>query len=157
MDDKPSPQAPGDPHLIAQIVGAAPFAHALGIEFVKAARGEAILFVPYRAELVGNPSTGVVHGGVITTLLDHALGCAVFTALQSLAQVATLDMRIDYMHAAEPGRGIFAHAIVAKLTTSIAFVRGTAYHDTPGDPIATSSAAFMLRSDGRHATGASPT
>jgi uncharacterized protein (TIGR00369 family) len=157
MDDKPSPQAPAGPDLIARIVQAVPFARALGIEFVKAARGEAILLVPYRCELVGNPSTGVVHGGVITTLLDHALGCAVFTALDTPAPIATLDMRIDYMHAAEPGRGIFAHAIVTKLTTSIAFVRGTAYHDTPGDPIATSSAAFILHSGGPHASGAAPT
>ena len=56
----------------------------------------------------------------------------------------TLDLRIDYLKAATPGREIFGGAACYKLGHELAFVRGGAYHDTPDDPIATSSAIFMF-------------
>jgi len=58
--------------------------------------------------------------------------------------MATLDLRIDYLKAATPGREIFGGAVCYKLGHELAFVRGCAYHDTPDDPIATSSAIFMF-------------
>ena len=103
----------------------------------------------YRPDLIGNPDTGVIAGGVVTTLLDHAGGQAVMAALGEPAPIATLDLRIDYMRAAEPGLDIFARAHCYRLTRSIAFVRATAYDRDPEDPVATAQAAFML-------TGAAP-
>ena len=35
-----------------------------------AARGMAIMKLPYQERLVGNPETGVIHGGAVTTLID---------------------------------------------------------------------------------------
>jgi uncharacterized protein (TIGR00369 family) len=133
-----------DRQAIYDLMQQTPFARALGLTLVKSEKGVAELKIPYREELVGNPETGVIHGGVVTSLLDHTLGYAVFSALEVLGPIATLDMRIDYMRAAEPHREIFARAQVKKLTASVAFVTGTAYHVTPDDPIATSTAAFML-------------
>ena len=121
-----------------------PHAKAMGIIFEDASETGALMKIPYAPHLVGNPETGVVHGGVVTTLLDHASGVAVMCALEEFASVATLDLRIDYHAPATPKRDIFGHAYCYKLTTNIAFVRGTAYHDTPDDPIAASVGAFML-------------
>ena len=121
-----------------------PHAKAMGIEFIDASEKGALMKIPYAPHLVGNPETGVVHGGVVTTLLDHASGLAVMCALEEFASTATLDLRIDYHAPATPKRDIFGHAFCYKLTKSIAFVRGTAYHDTPDDPIAASVGAFML-------------
>jgi len=140
---------------IFRIMQETAFARALDMTLVSAAAGVAVLKIPYQEKLVGNPDTGIVHGGVITSLLDHTLGCAVFSALETLELIATLDLRIDYMRAAEPGRDIFAHAAVTKIATSIAFASGTAYHDEPGDPIATSTAAFMIVTDNGRKAGAS--
>lgn len=131
------------------LMQAAPYARALGLELVEAG-DDLVLKIPYRDELIGNFETGVVHGGVITSLLDHTLGFAVFGALETLAPIATLDLRIDYMRAAEPGRDIFARGRITKITKSIAFVRGTAYHDGE-DPIAMSTAAFMINTRRREA------
>ena len=94
--------------------------------------------------LVGNPASGVVHGGVITALLDSCYGLAIFVKLNRLRPMATLDLRIDYLKPATPGREIFGGAVCYKLGHELAFVRGAAYHDSPDDPIATSSAIFMF-------------
>src|SRR4051794_18125380 len=82
-----------------------------------------LLRVPYRPELVGDPDTGVIAGGVVTTLLDSACGWATAAALSEPTSIATLDLRIDYMRPAAPGKDILATAHCYKLTRSVAFVR----------------------------------
>lgn len=129
-------------------IGDAPQAVALGIRTLSVEPGVATLTAPYRAELVGDPDTGVIAGGVVTTLLDHACGQAVYMAIGEPTSIATLDLRIDYMRAAEPGLDIFARAHCYKLTKRVAFVRATAYDKDPEDPVATAQAAFMLGTRG---------
>ena len=121
-----------------------PHAKAVGLTFVSIERGVAVLKLPYDEKLVGNPDTGVVHGGVITTLLDNCCGIAVGSSLEAMRPIATLDLRIDYMKPATPKEDIFARAECYKVTANIAFVRATAYHTDIGDPIATAVGAFML-------------
>jgi len=125
-----------------RMVRETPQAAALGIEFVSAEPGVGIMKVAYRADLVGDPQTGVLAGGVITTLLDHTCGLAV--GRRTGGGSATLDLRIDYMRSAEPGRDVFARADCYKLTRTIAFLRAIAYEDNPEDPIATAQGAFVL-------------
>jgi len=126
------------------LVSHVPHARAIGMSVVDARPGHIWLRVPWADFLVGNPETGVIHGGVITTLLDNGGGAAVMTALDELRAVATLDLRIDYMKPATPGRDILGHCHCHKVTRHVAFVRGTAYHDTPDDPIATAAMTFMV-------------
>jgi uncharacterized protein (TIGR00369 family) len=126
------------------LVAHVPHARAIGLSVVEARPGQIWLRVPYADFLVGNPETGVIHGGVITTLLDNGGGAAVMTALDELRAVATLDLRIDYMRPATPGKDIIGHCHCHKVTRHVAFVRGTAYHDTPDDPIATAAMTFMV-------------
>lgn len=117
---------------------------ALGITLVHTERATAILRLPYSEKIVGNPETGALHGGAITTLLDGASGAAVFMALDQWTTIATLDLRIDYTRIAEPGRDVLCKAHCYKLARNVAFVRATAYHDSEDDPIATSAGTFML-------------
>jgi uncharacterized protein (TIGR00369 family) len=137
-----------------QLIMASPQTRALGAEVVSIEQAHATLKLPYRADLVGDPDTGVIAGGAVTTLLDHTCGQAVWAALAEFTSIATLDLRIDYMRAAEPGKDIIAHAHCYKLTRSVAFVRAQAYDDDPADPIATAQAAFMLNSNAGRAAGA---
>lgn len=122
----------------------APHNGAIGLELVKAEPYRITVKVPYAERLIGNPDTGVLHGGVITTMLDSASGLACWCAMEDPVSIATLDLRIDYMKPAEPGRDLFGHGHCYKMTRNIAFVRGVAYHDSPEEPIATSVASFML-------------
>jgi uncharacterized protein (TIGR00369 family) len=121
-----------------------PHCKRLGVEVVRVAAREAIVRLPYREELVGDPERGVVFGGVITTLLDHASGLAVFMSLSELTAIATLDLRVDYLRAAEPGHDLFGRAECYKMGAHVAFVRGTAWDRSPDDPFASMLATFML-------------
>lgn len=121
-----------------------PQARALGIALTSLDLAEATLTVPYRSDLVGDPESGVIAGGVVTTLLDHTCGLAVQAALGAWSELATLDLRIDYTRGAEPGRDLHAHAHCYRLTRSAAFVRASAYDDNRDDPVATAQAVFML-------------
>ena len=81
-----------------------PHGQALGIELVSCdpALGRCVLRQPWREELVGDPASGVVHGGVITALLDTlSAGCVI---ARGIRPQATLDLRIDYLRPATPRR-----------------------------------------------------
>jgi uncharacterized protein (TIGR00369 family) len=115
-----------------------------GLRLDRTAPGEAWSSLPYRPVFVGDTATGVLHGGVVTAMLDESCGMAVQLALDGTRAIATLDLRIDYQKPATPGLDIKAHAVCYRVTRSIAFVRATAYQDSEDDPVATATACFMI-------------
>lgn len=130
--------------LLPQLASGAAHTHALGFAFDGLEGDRVRLRVPWRADLVGDPDTGVLAGGLVTALLDHVGGLAVWIALDRFEPIATLDLRVDYMRAAEPGRDLIAEARCYRLTHSIAFVRAWAFEDGPDNPVAAAQAAYML-------------
>ena len=115
-----------------------------GLRLDRAAPGEAWSSLPYRPVFVGDTETGVLHGGVVTAMLDESCGFAVQLALDGTRAIATLDLRIDYQKPATPGLDIKAHSLCYRVTRSIAFVRSTAYQESEDDPVATATACFMI-------------
>jgi uncharacterized protein (TIGR00369 family) len=130
----------GGPELTEHI----PHCRRLGMQVVRVGPCEATVRLPYREELIGDPVRGVVFGGAITTLLDHAAGLAVSCSVAELTAIATLDLRIDYLRAAEPGRDLVGRVECYKLGAHVAFVRGTAWDRSPDDPFASMLATMML-------------
>jgi len=125
-------------------VAGLPHCKMLGITGVKAGKGTLTLKLPYRTEIIGNPTLGLVHGGALTTLMDTACGFAVILAQDEFQICPTLDLRMDYMRAPEPGKPIFADAVVYRETKNVVFTRGVAYHEGQEDqPIAHCVATFM--------------
>ena len=124
-----------------------PHAAAIGMTLVSRGKNSCVVRVPYAEHLVGDPDTGVIHGGVITALLDNASGMAVRSEPNDVDEgrsMATLDLRIDYMRPAQPREDLIAEATCYRMTSNVAFVRAIAYHDDRTDPIASSVATFML-------------
>src|SRR5712671_7823909 len=115
-----------------------------GLRLDRAAPGEAWSSLPYRPGVVAATETGVLHGGVVTAMLDESCGMAVQLALDGRRAIATLDLRIDYQKPATPGLDIKAHSVCYRVTRSIAFVRSTAYQESEDDPVATATACFMV-------------
>lgn len=106
--------------------------------------GRALMRLDYADNQVGNPVTGYVHGGVITTLLDTVCSLVAMSASPSVAMVATLDLRIDYLKPAKPGQPLFGQAAVDKETRHVAFIRGEAHHGDEDDPVAHCAATIMI-------------
>ena len=118
----------------------------IGVKVEEISETDVVMRLPYDERFVGNPVSGVLHGGIITTLIDSASGMCIYVKMQKYVPIATLDLRIDYLKSAEPGRDVIARATCYRLTRQIAFVRAIAYHDDPDDPIANSVSTFMLKS-----------
>ena len=98
--------------ILPQLAGGAPHTHALGFAFETLEDDRAVVIrAPYRPDLIGDLESGVLASGLITTLLDHAGGMAVWAAMDAFQPIATLDLRVDYMRAAEPGLDVFARAL----------------------------------------------
>jgi uncharacterized protein (TIGR00369 family) len=121
-----------------------PHSKALGLKHVHVEPYAGVLKIDWREELVGDPETGVIAGGVVTALLDHVCGLAVLASLTEPGFIATLDLRIDYLRPAEPRRDLYGEARCYRITRSVAFVRASAYEDTPDRPVATCQATFAL-------------
>ncbi|ABE55604.1 Phenylacetic acid degradation-related protein [Shewanella denitrificans OS217] len=119
----------------------------LGIKVHEASEHHVLLELPYSQDIIGYPDTGVIHGGVITTLIDTGCGtavvCAILKKFQSLEISPTLDLRVDYMKPAEPNKSVFAFAECYKLSSSVAFTRAIAYQDSIDEPIAHAVGSFM--------------
>ncbi len=137
----------GRPEFVEHV----PHCRELGMRCTHVGPRTATMVVPYRDELIGDPGRGVVFGGVVTTLLDQAGGAAALCSLTEIVTIATIDLRIDYLRAATPGRDLHGLAECVKRTRSVAFVRGKAWDDDPDDPFAHFIATYMLGSSlGEH-------
>jgi uncharacterized protein (TIGR00369 family) len=134
-----------------------PHAAALGMTLVSVSDAHVLCKISYDEKLVGNPDTGVVHGGVISSLLDNACGIAVSAKTRNFGAIATLDLRIDYMKAATPKLDILASAECFRVTRSVAFARAFAHHGDVKEPIATCVAVFMLKTRDVQFAGKPPT
>ena len=130
--------------IAAQFIAAWPYARALGLELVGLAGQVCEMRMPYREDLVGQPETGVIAGGAVSALMDTCCGTAVLIHPEPPSGTATLDLRIDYMRPATPGKDIVARAECYHMAHSVAFVRATA-HDGEGDtPVASVAATFTV-------------
>ena len=121
----------------------------LGLTVTAVKNGQLTLCLPYSDRIIGNPDTGVIHGGAITTLMDTASGSATLCALDEFELCPTLYLRVDYMRPAEPRKPVYARAEAYKVTRNIIFTRCEAFQD-PGETIANCVGTFMRI--GREAT-----
>ncbi len=137
--------------LARQFISGLPYAQALGLQMEEIGDGHAVISMPYGDHLVGDPATGVIHGGAVSGLMDTTGGAAVLSHPSTPGGTATIDLRIDYMRAATPGQRIVARADVYHITRSVAFVRAVALDDDTANPVATATGAFTVEPGRRDA------
>lgn len=123
-------------------IEALPHVRALGIEVTHMEDGVAQLEMDYDERFIGDPSTGVVSGGVISALVDTCCGAAVMAHPEVAGATATIGLRLDYMRAATPGQRLSARARVYHLTSNVAFVRAEAFDLDRTTPVAAATGTF---------------
>jgi uncharacterized protein (TIGR00369 family) len=132
-----------------QFIEVIPHAKELGMQVSALQDGRATISMPYDLRLVGDPSTGVLHGGAISALMDTCSGAAVMCHPAAPISTATLDLRIDYFRPATPGQAVTARAECHHVTRSVAFVRVVATDADEERPVAMGTGVFTLDRPGK--------
>ncbi len=140
--------------LARQFIDALPHSRALAMRLDQVEGGFAVVSMPYDPAFIGDPATGVIHGGAVSALMDTASGAAVMSHPTAPLATATIDLRIDYMRPATPGQRIVAEALCYHVTRSVAFARVTAFDDDRDRPVAAATGAFTLERPAKQGAGA---
>ncbi len=133
-----------DPELFTQFARTVGHGGALGILYVGHGADWVELGLDWQEKLVGVPATGVLASGPIVSLMDMATSMAIWVKLGRFRPQATLDLRVDYLRPAAPGRRIVGRGECYGTTRSVGFVRGMAHDGDPADPVAHVAGTFMF-------------
>jgi uncharacterized protein (TIGR00369 family) len=94
-------------------------------------------------ESVYNP-IGVVHGGLVCTLLDTVAGCAVHTTLPAGFGYTSIELKVNYLRAVHATSGpLTAIGTVVKPGRRVAFAEGEVL-DAGGKVVATASSSLLV-------------
>lgn len=119
-----------------------PMNHVMGVTLVEAAPGTAP-FTCRPDEPHDNP-IGTVHGGLVCTLLDSALGCAVQTTLPKGVGHTSIEIRVNYLRPARSDSGqLTCVGVVTKPGQRVAFADGTVT-DASGALVATATGSLLI-------------
>jgi uncharacterized protein (TIGR00369 family) len=143
--NRPTDQAKGfDPKAFMTFVSQVGHSGALDIAYLDHGADWVELELPYHRKLVGVTKSGIIASGPIISLMDMATSLAIWVKLDRFRHQATLDMRVDYLRPATPGKAIIGRGECYAVTKSVGFVRGLAHDGNEQDPVAHVAATFMF-------------
>ena len=132
-----------------------PFNKYLGLKIDSISMDGAVVRIDMRDDLIGNFEKNILHGGVISTLLDFTGGviaqihiinemkdASLDKIVKRLTSMGTIDMRIDYMR---PGKGNYflATGHILRLGHKVAVTR-TEFTNDEGVLIAVGTSTYIV-------------
>lgn len=131
-----------------------PFSQVIGIEIDELASEKVLMSFAMKDELIGNFIQGILHGGVVSSVLDVAGGAMALIGaferhqhlssserMARLSKLGTIDMRVDFLR---PGRGkrFIASAVLLRSGNKVAVVRSELHNDE-GELIAVGTGTYL--------------
>ena len=138
------PEGPFDPVQLIRMMSDNGHNKLIGVQYSAHGPGWAELRLPYNEALVSDVATGILASGPIFTMMDMATSMSIWMKRRTFEPQATLDLRVDYLRPAEPGKDVFGRGECYRLTKSIAFVRGQAHDGDPDRPVANVAGTYMF-------------
>ncbi len=113
----------------------------LGLRLVEASENLAVVEMRATDDMANH--SGFVHGGMISTLADSAMGRAVRTIKPGVARAMSFDLKLNFVNAARIGENLRAtgHVIHAGRRTAVTECR---VEGKGGRLVATASATFAV-------------
>jgi acyl-coenzyme A thioesterase PaaI-like protein len=118
----------------------------LDLQPVLIGKGKATFSMALPAAFCG--PDGTIHGGLYTIILDSIFGLAVFTALEEIKPIATVNLRTDYIASISAGERAVCAAECEAVRDDVAYVTGRLTLETTGKLLATGAGAFMVGTKG---------
>jgi uncharacterized protein (TIGR00369 family) len=120
----------------------APITKLLGFALVSVSEGE-VVFRGTPDDSMYNP-IGLVHGGLVCTLLDSAAGCAVHSTLPTGTGYSSVEIKVSYLRPVRSGEGdLIATGRLVKGGRRIAFAEADV-RDEQGRLVATASSSCLI-------------
>lgn len=117
----------------------------MGLRIEKVSKQEVLVRMPFDPRFCADESETLLHGGVMTALLDSVFGLANLVAIEDVSTMATLDLRVDYLRPAKSRADVMVRAECYRYTRHVAFNTGVVWFDEPDQAeVARGSAAFAL-------------
>jgi len=113
----------------------------LGLRVVEMGEGEAVVEMPTTGDMAN--LSGFVHGGLISTLADSAMGRSIRTVSPGVVRAMSFDLKLNFISAARIGETLRAtgRVIHAGRRTMVAECR---VEGGDGRLVATASATFAV-------------
>jgi uncharacterized protein (TIGR00369 family) len=121
---------------------APPFGELLQIDIDDVARGR-VAFTCVPDESMYN-ATGLIHGGIVCTLLDTVTACAVLSTLPAGTGLASAEIKVSYLRPVHPAGGpLTAVGTVLKTGSRLSYADGVATN-VKGEIVASASSTLLI-------------
>ncbi len=102
-----------------------PFYSTLGFRLIEIQDGHAHFEIDLREELTQN---GMVHGGVLASMIDSTCACAAYSLIYPKGWVTTIDLQVSYLKPVSQGT-LIAKAECLRTGKNISFCESKIYNE----------------------------
>ena len=132
-----------------------PFNKALGLQIISLKEDNVCIKLEMKEKLVGNYKYGMLHGGVISSVLDATggaivsvgllkkmVGCQLEEIFNRITKISTVDLRVDFLR---PGQGNYflSTGSIMRMGNKVVVIRTTLHNDKEA-LIAVGTGIYML-------------